>query len=70
MKPFRSCSWYSIRARRPSAAIACFAIGSLNVVYSLPSSARRTKRVFPDCVLNALTSSTLTSRWAMPWSYP
>jgi hypothetical protein len=46
VNPFRCCSWNSIRARRPSAATACFAIGSLNVVYSSPSSSRRTKRVF------------------------
>jgi hypothetical protein len=49
-----------MRARRPSAAIASRAIGSLKVVYSLPLSSTSTNRVFPDCVRSAFTSSTLT----------
>jgi hypothetical protein len=38
------------RARLPSAATACRAMFSLNVVYSAPSWSRSTNRVFPDLV--------------------
>src|SRR3954465_4379970 len=54
-----------MRARRPSAARASRAICSRKVVYSRPSASRRTNRVLPDCVLNALTSATVTSASGM-----
>src|SRR5436305_6001912 len=54
-----------MRAFRPSAATASRAICSRKVVYSRPSSSRRTNRVFPDCVLSAFTSATVTTASAM-----
>lgn len=59
-----------MRARRPSAAIAWRAISSRNVVYSRPFSSRRTKRLFPDCVMNALTSATVTTASAIARVFP
>src|SRR5581483_5731238 len=57
-------------ARLPSAAIAARAIGSLKVVYSRPVSSRMTKRVLPDFVWYAFTSSTLTVASGTALFYP
>src|SRR5829696_1629064 len=56
-----------MRAREPLARSAASPIASRNVVYSLPSASRTTKRVLPPLVSNVLTSTTVTSSSIAPW---